>query len=368
MTTAPPIPQPALDRIAAGVSAGIITADQAMALRQLPVDSGPQRFSSVEAGDEPFSLFRGFRDVFLALGIIVLALGLGGIATEAPGLQFDGVLDWGDVGLAAALAAIAWGVGEWVTGRLRMPLASLVTAIAFSLALAATMVLVLGVTGIVDLQEAVAAYIAFAAFGIGAALFYARFRLPFALTLIAGSVAFLIYWMIDNRPGIDAGGAFQLYAGLVGLVTFLTALVYELADPKRITRFSENAFWLHLIAAPLVVYALTGGADARSTLSAGDAAWLSAVVVLLGLLALMIDRRAFIVSALIYLAAVVAYAISQSGMPNNVQFATTALVLGLFIVGLALGWHPLRQAFLRLLPESLSARLPNPVGPDALGG
>ncbi len=368
MTTAPPIPQPALDRIAAGVSAGIITADQAMALRQLPVDSGPQRFSSVEAGDEPFSLFRGFRDVFLALGIIVLALGLGGIATETLGLQFDGVLDWGDVGLAAVLAAIAWAVGEWVTGRLRMPLASLVTASAFSLAFAATVVLFLSLIGLVNTSEESAQYPALMLLGLGAVLFYARFRLPFTMALMAGSIAFLVYRLVEDMIGSNVDASFRLYAGLIGLATFLSALFYELKDPKRATRLSENAFWLHLIAAPLLVFALTGNSDATDVTSGRDALWIFAVVAVLGLVALMIDRRAFIVSALLYLGGAVAYAINQSGMPSNVQFAATALVLGLFIVGLALGWHPLRQAFLRLWPESLSARLPNPVGPDALGG
>lgn len=364
----PATPQPAFDRIAAGVSAGIITQDQAMALRRLPVDSGPQRFSSVEPGDEPFALFRGFRDVFLALGIIILALGLGGIATEAFGLQFDGVLDWGDVGLAAALATIAWAVGEWVTGRLRMPLASLVTASAFSLALSATLVLFLAVVEMIAVRDTSTQYIAFGLFGASAAVFYARFRLPFAMLLIAGSIAFLVYRMIEDAFGIDAIASFQPYAGLIGLIIFLAALFYELKDPERATRFSENAFWLHLVAAPLIVFALTGGLDAVDIASGGDAVRVFLVVVALGLIALMIDRRAFIVSALLYLGGAIGYAISQSGMPSNIQFASTALVLGLFVVGLALGWQPLRHAFLRLLPEALSERLPNPAGPDALGG
>src|SRR3546814_17074082 len=76
---------------------------------------------------------------------------------------------------------------------------------------------------------------------------------------------------------------------------------WDSSDPKRETRRSDVAFWLHLLAAPLIVhpvFSLLGLTD-------GSASVMEAVVVLLvyvgiGLTALAIDRRALLVSALAY--------------------------------------------------------------------
>ncbi|GAB5509666.1 MAG: hypothetical protein Rhims3KO_10670 [Hyphomicrobiales bacterium] len=367
MAMPPPIPV-VQDRISAGVAAGIITSDQALALRQLPLDSVPERFSSITTGDEPFALFRGFRDVFLSLGIVILALGLGSIAKDMFGLEFDGVVTWQDVGVSALLAAFAWAIAEWVTARLRMPLASLVTCLAFISAFTAMVLTAVISANLINLSEMAMELSAPVVMTLGGLIFYLRFRLPFALLAVAGSLALTIFYAVSDMFGSHSVAEFQIVAGGVGLLIFAGAVFYELRDPKRQTRFSENAFWLHLIAAPLIVFALTGGLEATDISNAGEAVRIFVIVFALGFLALMIDRRAFIVAALLYLAGAVAYTISQSGISPDNQLAFTALVLGLFVVGLALGWQPLRRAFLRLLPDGLSSRLPNPVGPDALGG
>ncbi len=367
MATPPPIRQ-IKDRISAGVDAGIITPDQALALRKLPLDSMPEQFATTRTGDEPFALFRGFRDVFLAIGIVILAVGLTSVAGQLLGMRFDLQAGWTDALFGLILAVIAWGVAEWVTGRLRMPLASLVTAFAFCAAFAATLISLTEMAGLssgtglsIDLLAPV--------FGaLGALLFYIRFRLPAALLFVAGGLSATILRLIDPTWFDSPGVTFQFAAFAVGLVIFAVALSYELRDPQRVQRQSENAFWLHLLAAPLIVFALTGGATSLDVGSTGEALRMFAVVFVLGLLALVIDRRAFIVSALLYLAGAIAYTVNQSGAAPDTQFAITALVLGLFVVGLALGWQPLRQAFLAILPNRLSSRLPNPAGPDALGG
>lgn len=368
MATPPSLPQ-AHDRISAGVDAGIITADQALALRKLPLDSGPERFSTVSTRDEPFALFRGFRDVFLALGLIVLAVGLGSVASEIFDLRFDFRVGWDDVAVAAVMALIAWVVAEWVTRRLRMPLASLVLALAFSGAFMAMLAAAIERSQIIPTSVVGLDTLAPALLALGGLLFYVRFRLPAALFLVAGGLTFNTFQIINQAMlGAPNALALQIFAGACGFLIFCAALLYELKDPKRETRLAENAFWLHLIAAPLIVFGLTGGLNEVAIQSTSSAVWMFAIVLVLGLVALMIDRRAFIVAALLYLAGAIAYTINQSGMPADIQFAVTALLLGLFVVGLALGWQPLRRAFLALLPSTLSSRLPNPAGPDALGG
>ena len=88
---------------------------------------------------------------------------------------------------------------------------------------------------------------------------------------------------------------------VLGIGVFLIAMRWDASDPKRETRRSDVAFWLHLLAAPLIVHpvfsllGLTEGAT--STL---DAAAVILLYVILGLVALAIDRRALLVSALAY--------------------------------------------------------------------
>ena len=43
---------------------------------------------------------------------------------------------------------------------------------------------------------------------------------------------------------------------LCGLAVFALAMRFDLSDPKRQTRRTDIAFWLHMLAAPLIVHPL----------------------------------------------------------------------------------------------------------------
>ncbi|MDA1097756.1 MAG: hypothetical protein O2967_02135 [Proteobacteria bacterium] len=59
---------------------GIISRDQAVRLRELSLRSSGVDGSSIDFSqdtrDEPFRLMRGFRDVFIAIGVAIFAIGL----------------------------------------------------------------------------------------------------------------------------------------------------------------------------------------------------------------------------------------------------------------------------------------------------
>ncbi|MEM6711548.1 MAG: hypothetical protein AAF590_04630 [Pseudomonadota bacterium] len=364
ISAATPTDQAVEDRISAGVRTGIITVDQAAQLRQLPLDAPARDFAVALSGDEPFALFRGFRDVFLALGLIILASGIVGTSVEVFGFSYPTSFRWTDVGILASWAGLAWLVAEWITARLRMPLASLVLCAMFSFATGAMVATALLLFELLNLGQAVIGRNIAPFIALGALAFYARFRLPFSMLLVAGP---LTYWAYSVTGSADT---FRLFAALAGLAIFAVAVSYELRDPTRSKRQSENAFWLHLLAAPLIVYALTGGdgvgiMQIAGVVETGEAVRIFLIVFVLGLIALVIDRRAFIVAALFYLAGAIAYTFSQSGLPIGMQAVATALVIGVLIVALALGWQPLRRALLGLLPQDLAMRLPNPANPDA---
>jgi hypothetical protein len=138
---------------------------------------------------------------------------------------------------------------------------------------------------------------------------------------------------------------------------------FDMADPGRATRRTDIAFWLHLLAAPLIVHALIApllrGAEAGDL---GAALMILAVFLALGVVAVVIDRRAMLVSGLTYAGLAFGTLVSRSGLGGDDRIlATTLLVLGAFILLLSAGWMPLRMKLLGLLPAPLSRRLPHPL-------
>jgi hypothetical protein len=139
---------------------------------------------------------------------------------------------------------------------------------------------------------------------------------------------------------------------------FLFAMWWDSSDPRRETRRSDVAFWLHLLAAPMIVhpvFALLGLTTGEATM--GEALIVLVVYLLLGLTALAIDRRALLVSALAYVLFALVSLFRQFGAVE-LNVALTALVIGSALLLLSAFWHQARAAIVRPLPESLRERLP----------
>ena len=88
---------------------------------------------------------------------------------------------------------------------------------------------------------------------------------------------------------------------ILGLGIFSIAMRFDLSDPERVTRRTDIAFWLHLLAAPLIVHPLVSGmlGDARLP-DAATAGAILAIFAALGAVAVLVDRRALLVSGLSY--------------------------------------------------------------------
>ena len=200
-----------------------------------------------------------------------------------------------------------------------------------------------------------------AAVGAGGAwLHWRRFRVP--ITVAAGAatavglVLALIAWAIGESPNLEN---ILLGFGLaLGIGVFLLAMRWDSSDPLRQTRRSDVAFWLHLLAAPLIVhpiFVLLG-------LTEGHATTVEAIIVLLvyvalGFTALAIDRRALLVSALAY----VLYALNnlfQNYGVVELSVAFTALVIGSALLLLSAFWHNVRRGVVGTLPETVRSMLP----------
>ena len=120
----------------------------------------------------------------------------------------------------------------------------------------------------------------------------------------------------------------------------------------------DVAFWLHLLAAPLLVratFAALGVSNGETSLL--QALAVVALYVTIALVSLAIDRRALMVAALGYVLYTFSTLLKQYGVVS-MSFAITALALGSTLLLLSAFWHTSREVVLKRLPLTLQLRLP----------
>lgn len=330
------------------VAAGALSADAAAALR-IHVSSAR---ATPLVDEENFRLLTGFNDIFVAIAGVLLLVGgawLGGEVHEAVG--------------AATVAALAWGLSEYFTRVRRMALPSIVFLLAFVGGVFGMLTTaILGDNGVQAGDSAAAAIVAgCAALTAGAAwLHWRRFQVPItvaagAASLVGVAVAILAA-TFNERENIEA----IIYPALfvLGLGVFALAMRWDVSDPTRTTRRSDVAFWLHLLAAPLIahsIFAMLGLLEGEPGI--GKALVVVALYVGMGLVALAVDRRALLVSALGYVIyAIIALFREFGAISLNVALA--AFVIGSALLMLSAFWHNVRAVVLGWLPATLGARLP----------
>jgi hypothetical protein len=142
----------------------------------------------------------------------------------------------------------------------------------------------------------------------------------------------------------------------LGLAIFALAMWFDSSDLTRQTWRTDIAFWLHLLAAPIIVHPILVGA-VGSGAPLGSALKVIAVFLCLAAVALVVDRRAILVSSLFYVAYAAGKLIAAAGLESS-SFAAATLAVGAIVLMLSAAWRPLRRALMGLLPPGLRARLP----------
>ena len=355
------------------VSAGAISAESAAALRNF---IELQR-SAPAVDEEQFRLITGFNDIFVSIAAVILLFAVGWIGQSMGAAMGLAVEDGGPSFLApAAVAVTSWALALLFTGKRRMALPSILLLLAFVgatfVAVAAALVQAIGPSALDDSPQ-LAGVLGAASGAVAAAaawLHWKRFRVPITVAAGAAAVAAIAVSLLVAALGQSVEQARDLVLGfvlLLGIATFLFAMWWDSSDPARLTRRSDVAFWLHLLAAPMIVhpvFTLLGLNDGTATIGEGLVVIL--LYVIIGLTALAIDRRALLVSALAYVLWALSDLFRQFGAVE-LNVALTALVIGSSLLLLSAFWHQARQAVVRPLPESLLARLPlldRPVTPS----
>lgn len=343
-----------LDReeLDSAVAAGVISSAQADALVS---HYAPD---PTHADREEVRFARGFHDVFITIGLAILFAGLF--------LAFSSLMTEGENRLLTAYvtaAALAWGLAEWLAGRRKLALPSIVLSAMFTwfFAVAATALyglmsatLVRGSFGYVNEllwplaalpeNETAALVFGLSAF-LGGALYYWRFQVPIALTgLLAGILAATAAALESLSPGLVSDNL-PTFTLLAGLVAFAVAMAFDSRDLARTTLNTDKAFWLHLLAAPLIMHSVLAmiGTETGST---AEAVTIIAVVLALGFVALVVDRRALLVSGLVYLGIAIFNLLRTSDVEAETGTAAALLILGLFVLTLGSGWTALRRMLL----------------------
>jgi len=346
------------------VAAGAISAEAAASLRNF-IES--QR-ASPAVDEEQFRLITGFNDIFVSIATVILLVAVGWIGQwlgQSLGTAIEGE---GPSFLApAAVAATSWGLALFFTAKRRMALPSILLLLAFVGALFATaafaLIPIIGTEALdnnAQLAGMLASVSGLVAAG-GAWLHWRRFRVPITVAAGAAAACAIAVGLLVAALGSNVEQSRDIVLGfmlVLGIAIFLLAMRWDSSDPARVTRRSDVAFWLHLLAAPMIVhpvFTLLG-------LNDGNASILEGLVVILlyigiGLTALAIDRRALLVSALAYVLFALNEMFKQFGA-IELNIALTALVIGSALLLLSAFWHQAREAVVRPLPESLKAKLP----------
>ncbi len=340
------------------------------------------------SGEEELRFIRNFHDIFLSIGLAMFGLGLGLVSMLIVGqsLSFDSFAQvqrsgWTMAGVLFADAAIMWLIAEFFARTRRLFLPAIVILLGFVWFFAggviAAYVTMFSDGDYASFNEAARQLELLpltASAGVTIAIFayYLRMKLPFAMglggvALAVTAIAFLGY--TDKALLMSLGGKLQL---LSGLFLFTLGVFFDARDPARRTRLSDNGFWLHFFAAPLIFNAMTtmvtgGGLFAQNlrgnpfavggepTATAGLTLGL---VLFFAVVSLLINRRALLVAGLLSAAASISALLGSAGLGGAWIAAMTLLLLGGAMVLLGGGWHSVRRVLVAPFPKTgLVARI-----------
>ncbi|RXZ38256.1 hypothetical protein D9O50_01530 [Oxalobacteraceae bacterium CAVE-383] len=310
------------------VAAGVLTEAAAAGLRA----HAAQRRLTPAVDEEHFRLVTGFNDIFVVIACALMLAAIYWIGSAAAA--------W--LGAAAAAAA-AWLLAEFFVRKRRMALPAIVLLLAFVGALAA-------------LGAVANSYAACALCAAGAALHWQRFRVPITIAAGVGAALALIGATIAGLIPAAHEYPLPIFLG-AGIAAFALALYWDSTDTLRQTRRADVAFWLHLLAAPLLVHPVF--TVLRVTGDTVGTVQIAAVVILyigIAVVSLAIDRRALMVSALAYVLYAFSALLKQYGMVS-LNFAATAAAIGGALLLLSAYWQPSRAFVLKFVPPAWRAKL-----------
>lgn len=369
------------------VSQGVITTQQRDRLDALERSGAFNSEDASESAEENLRLIGGGNDLFVTVGTILLTVGFYFVLnTLLPGQRL-----W----IAALVAVFSWVIAEVVTRQHRMKLSSTVLSLFFVISFTVALGLEVSARYPIQKPESIwqllalrqqisgAGYLFLGGVMAAVALYFWRFRVPIlagvfaiAATLLAFlQTALLLYDgvttgavappRLEDMPELMRAA---LYMPLIcGLVVFGTAVALDVYDRERRKIWSDCAFWLHVVSAPMLVHPLfimATGQDVvmgRIEPDTNATIMLAILIVAFVYVALAIDRRSLLVPTLAYFGSLgIYYLVNSTANSTGIPpFALILLVVGALIITFGAGWQHIRRLIVRpTLPTSVLDKLP----------
>jgi hypothetical protein len=343
------------NELESAIASGTLAREAADALR---VHAAGMR-QTPTADEEQFRLITSFNDIFVAIAGILVLVGAGWFGfTISPPLA------------GVAVAGAAWGMAEFFTRQRRMAFPSIIFFLAFVGGVYAFgMFAILNGMGITDRglfsgssRSFLIAQSVSAALVIGACwLHWKRFMVPIAVAAGVAAIARLAFTLVAAAAYPNIGQWMLVLVLVGGLAIFAYAMSWDMADRERKTRKTDVAFWLHLAASPMIVHPIFVLMGVNFGLKGENAGLIAVIAIViyagLAVVALIVDRRAILVSALVYVLAAAIFLVSKIGS-SGVSFALAIIIIGASLLMLSAFWQSMRRRVLPLLPEQWRDRMP----------
>ncbi|MFQ1700289.1 hypothetical protein ACJ5NV_06820 [Loktanella agnita] len=338
------------DDLKAAIGSGLLTEKQAAGLIGL-ADSRRGARNDLAPGDEPFELFKGFNEIFIVIGMIILATGWAGVWAATTALDVYNATR--NMVIAAVIgAALLWLLSEYFISRRRMVAPAITLSVMFAVNAAIGFIASMSDVFMVPQGDYTSVPLPLFLTTIALLVYWWRFRVPFAMAMIAVGLFIVAIVFTASRGGdvggisdlflLSAGGPFAWITLVLGLLVFAVAMMFDMSDPHRVTRRSANGFWLHVVAAPALVNTIALSLLDRETFGAN--LLLLFILGLFAVVAIVIDRRSFLIAAIGYIVALAA------GVMGGEGASITVLILGIVLLLLGAFWERIRALILRLMP------------------
>ena len=267
--------------------------------------------------DEPLQFIRSFGDIFITMGVVFLMISIN--LTSISGMAYL---------IPAAIFVL---LAEWLVHRRRLALPGM--AILLSI--------LFFVFKAITNENETSSLLGFAIIAVTSLLFYYRYKMPFSHLPLAASLVAMFIIMIDVN-------AFKnpIVFAVSGIIVFAVAMWFDSRDTERVSHLSDSAFWLHLLASPLLVHGL------MLSMLTSEQAWISILnkemiilcfFAIFFLTALFVDRRAMLIATQLYMIYAVTQILrSSSANPEDIVIFVL-IALGMFVIYFGAYWYKSRR-------------------------
>lgn len=307
------------------------------------------------ADEEKFKLITSFNDVFVVIACFLLLLSVAFLF----GI-IDGGRGYGVTSGSLVFSGISWCLAEVFVLKRRMALPAIFLLLTFSGGVFSSFYsffLTIADIPVFDISAGFPIIMATAGTAIFSFFHWLRFKVP--ITVAAATISVLaLFLSIILYAFAGAKDWLYLISFLFGVMSFLFAMHWDSADINRVTYKADVAFWLHLLSAPLIIHPVFSGLGILD----GNNDFSSMFIViflylLMSLISIVIDRRAFMVSSLIYVIYAL-YGIFSILGNVAVSLALTGIFIGTILLSVSAFWHQIRSTLINKSPDFIKVRVP----------